>query len=88
VSQLDITETEKEPKECCSKCLQFQTLGENHCYIPLKCNKMRVFQVAAPSKFFDAYAFRPVFRTDFQTVTSASVATLPIHTVESGRSVL
>jgi hypothetical protein len=58
VSQADITVTETELKEHFSDSMQITNTRENHCYIRLNSNKVRVFQVSDSSIFFDAYVLR------------------------------
>jgi hypothetical protein len=43
VSKVDVTETKTQLKECFSNCMQIPDTRENHCYIPLNSNTMRLF---------------------------------------------
>jgi hypothetical protein len=58
VSQVNITKTETELKQHFNNCKQIPNTGENHYYIPLNSNTMRVFRVSGSSIFFDSCVSR------------------------------
>jgi hypothetical protein len=53
VRQTDMTGSETKLKEYISSCIQNANTSENHCYTPLNCNTMRMFQVSGANTFFD-----------------------------------
>jgi hypothetical protein len=45
-------------KEHLSNCMQIPITRENHCYLPLYCSTMRVYQVSGSGIIFDACVLR------------------------------
>jgi hypothetical protein len=82
-----LTQTDSQPKECFSNCKLIPNIRENHSYIPLNSNTIRVFQVSGSCTLRDTSVLRQYSEPTYVAHTSPCTSTLPAHMVESCGSV-